>query len=106
MGIESREPQALQNEFGEEEATFGNLGRKKWKGIYPENTVFRVFTGCLNIPEEREEYERLLTKSFRCQNVLKNPGDLALLTLNGTFDKGGDYHVACRYAILPEIEEA
>ena len=43
-----------------------------------------------------------LTKSFRCQNYLKNPGDLAVLDMQGTFDKEGFYHVVSRYAIIPE----
>lgn len=102
MGIESREAQSLKEEESPVEAMFGNLRKREIELPYPKETVFRVFTGCLNNEADRLEYEALLTKSFQCQNILKNPGDLALLTLNGTFDKMGMYHVACRYAIIPE----
>lgn len=60
------------------------------------------FWGCLNDEATRLEYESILTKSFRCQNYLKNPGDLAVLDMQGTFDKEGFYHVVSRYAIIPE----
>jgi len=33
---------------------------------------------------------------------LKDPGDLAVLDMQGTFDKEGFYHVVSRYAIIPE----
>lgn len=102
MGIESREAQSLKDEESPVESLFGNLKKRAAEPIYPKETVFRVFTGCLNDEDAKLEYEALLTKSFHCQNNLKNPGDLALLTLNGTFDKMGMYHVACRYAIIPE----
>ena len=102
MGIESKEIKELHEDEGPLESLFGNLKKGRPEPIYPAETVFRVFAGCVNNPEEREEYEHLLTKSFQCQNVLKNPGDLAILTLDGTFDKTGKYHVACRYAIIPE----
>lgn len=102
MGIESGDIKKIENEDDPFEPLFGRFKKDKNIGPYPPETVFRVFTGCLNDEADKLEYEDLLTKSFRCQNYLKNPGDLAMITLNGTFDKGGQYHVACRYAIIPE----
>lgn len=102
MGIENNDVKKLENEDSPIEALFGKFKKEKNIGPYPPETVFRVFTGCLSDEAVKLEYEHLLTKSFRCQNYLKEPGDLALVTLNGTFDKNGDYHVACRYAIIPE----
>lgn len=102
MGIENTDVKKLANDDDPFEPLFGKFKKDKNIGPYPPETVFRVFTGCLSDDADRLEYEQLLTKSFRCQNLLKEPGDLALVTLNGTFDKNGHYHVACRYAIIPE----
>lgn len=102
MGIENNDVKKLENDDNPIETLFGRFKKDKSIGPYPPETVFRVFTGCLTDTGDKTEYENLLTKSFRCQNVLKDPGDLAIVTLNGTFDKNGNYHVACRYAIIPE----
>ena len=98
MGIES--------EGIKEESNEPLLGKSKKKFLpYPENTKFKFFVGCLDNEEDRLAYEDLLTKSFVCQNVLKNPGDLAVLDISSQFDKQGRYHVVSRYAILPEKEK-
>ena len=102
MGIENDDVKKLAVDDDPFEPLFGRFKKDKDLGPYPPETVFRVFTGCLSDELAKIEYEHLLTKSYRCQNVLKAPGDLALITLNGTFDKNGQYHVACRYAIIPE----
>ena len=103
MGIESKEVKTLLNEDDPVETLFGQIrDRFKTELPYPPETVFRVFVGCLNDIPSRMEYEALLTKSFHCQNNLENPGDLALLTIQGSFDKEGCYHVVARYAIIPE----
>ena len=100
MGIESTDVQKLLNEDDAPEALLGSRSKKSLP--FPENTEFRVFIGCLDDPGMRAEYEALLTKSYRCQSRLKNPGDLAMITLQGSFDKEGCYHVVSRYAVLPE----
>lgn len=102
MGIETDAVRELQDRDDPIEALFGRMRRAKAKLPYPEGTVFKFFVGCLNDDETRERYEDLLTRSYRCQNDLKKPGDLAVLDINGTFDKDGCYHVVSRYAILPE----
>jgi hypothetical protein len=102
MGIESREVNDLANDSEPVEAFLGGRRNRKKDLPYPEETEFRVFIGCLDDDSTRERYEALLTQSFRCQNTLENPGDLAVLTIQGTFDKEGCYHVVARYAILPE----
>ena len=97
MGFESKEAKEY------EEVTEALLGtRKKSQLPYPEKSEFKVFVGCLDNKADRDMYESLLTKSYRCQNKLKNPGDLAMLTLHNTFDKEGYFHVVARYVILPE----
>lgn len=102
MGYESKEAIDMsKNDEGEGEAL---LGRFKPKMPYPKQTEFKVFVGCLDDIVSRLEYENLLTKSYQCQNNLKKPGDLAMLTLQSTFDKEGRFHVVARYAILPEKE--
>lgn len=102
MGIETKPVQELQDEQSPLEALFGKISERNRRHTgYPDNTVFKVFVGCMYDDDSRLEWERLLTKSFHCQNVLEKPGDLAIVTLNGTFDKVGAYHVAARYAIIP-----
>lgn len=104
MGIETKAVMELADSMGEDEAFFGR-GRKRKNLPYPEETEFRFFVGCLNDDGDRLTYEALLTKSFRCQNDLKKPGDLAVLDMQGTFDKEGAYHVVSRYAIIPEKQK-
>lgn len=106
MGVETNEVRDLQEKYDDPvEALFNSLKRKGMPVPYPKETVFRVFVGCLNDCDDRIEYEQLLTQSFRCQNVLKKPGDLAIVKLDGTFDKDGAYHVAARYAVIPEASK-
>ena len=102
MGIETKAVNDLLNEEDGIEPLFGQRRKNKRALPYPEETEFRFFLGCLNDEASRLEYESILTKSFRCQNVLKDPGDLAVLDMQGTFDKEGFYHVVSRYAIIPE----
>ena len=104
MGAESRD---LASAFAESqgEALFGRAPSGKRGGgqlPFPKETVFRVFIGCLDDPAKREEYEALLTQSYRCQAYLKNPGDLTITSISGSFDKEGCYHVVAPYAIIPE----
>ena len=103
MGIETKDVRELLDEEGPEEVLFGRKSSKKLLP-YPEGTVFRVFIGCLNNDEDRLEYEQLLTKSYQCQNILEKQGDLAIITIQGTFDKEGCYHVVARYAFLAEVK--
>ena len=102
MGIETKAVNDLLNEEDGIEPLFGQRRKNKRALPYPEETEFRFFLGCLNDEASRLEYESILTKSFRCQNVLKDPCDLAVLDMQGTFDKEGFYHVVSRYAIIPE----
>ena len=102
MGIETKAVRDRMNEEDGVEPLLGQRRRDKRSLPYPEETEFRFFLGCLNDEATRLEYESILTKSFRCQNYLKNPGDLAVLDMQGTFDKEGFYHVVSRYAIIPE----
>ncbi|NME53145.1 hypothetical protein [Desulfovibrio piger] len=78
MGIETKAVRDLMNEEDGVEPLLGQRRRDKRSLPYPEET------------------------EFRCQNYLKNPGDLAVLDMQGTFDKEGFYHVVSRYAIIPE----
>ena len=100
MGIESQNIQEFSN--GPAEALLGSFSKSRNPLIYPKETEFRIFVGCLNDEVKRLEYEQLLTRSFRCQNELTKPGDLALLNMEHTFDKDGCFHIVARYAILPE----
>ncbi len=100
MGIESEKIKDFSNDPAE--ALLGSFGKSRNPLLYPKETEFRIFVGCLNDEAKRLEYENLLTRSFRCQNELKNPGDLALLNMEHTFDKEGCFHLVARYAILPE----
>jgi hypothetical protein len=103
MGIETKDVNAAFELSDPTEALAGSLGGSTKGSVtgYPKEAVFRVFVGCLNEPDKRAEYETILTRSFNCQNVLKNSGDLAIHVLQGTFDKDGYYHVAVRYIYLP-----
>lgn len=103
MGIETKEVNELLDGDSEIEALFGNSAKRSRRDRlpYPEKTVFKMFVGCLNDEADKLEFEQLLTKSFQCQNELIESGDLAMLTLDGTFDKEGCYHVVSRYAYLP-----
>lgn len=103
MGIETKEVTELLDAEEPVEALFGKSKKRtrRSKLPYPEKTVFRMFVGCLNDEADKLEFEQLLTKSFQCQNELVESGDLAMLTLDGTFDKEGCYHVVSRYAYLP-----
>lgn len=85
MGIETKAVNDLLNEEDGIEPLFGQRRKNKRALPYPEETEFRFFLGCLNDEASRLEYESILTKSFRCQNVLE-----------------GFYHVVSRYAIIPE----
>ena len=103
MGIETKEAKQLANEIGQEEAILGAYPKKANAYLpFPLEAEFRVFVGCLDDEGDRAVYEGLLTKSYRCQDRLKNPGDLSIVTLQGTFDKEGCFHVFARYAILPD----
>ena len=102
MGIETRVVQELFDADSGDEALLGSRYGKRNLLPYPKETEFRFFIGCLNDETSRLQYEALLTQSYRCQNVLKKPGDLAVLDMQGTFDKEGCYHVVSRYAIIPE----
>lgn len=82
MGIESKEAKQLADEQSPVEALFGSL-RKKPQLPYPEQTEFRIFTGCLDDASAKAELEALLTRSFRCQNRLKKAGDVAVLEVSG-----------------------
>ena len=84
MGIETKAVRDLMNEEDGVEPLLGRRRRDKRSLPYPEETEFRFFLGCLNDEATRLEYESILTKSFRCQNYLKNPGDLAVLDMQGT----------------------
>lgn len=102
MGIETKAITEMLDEEGGSEALLGGRRKTRSNLPYPPETEFRFFVGCLNDEGDRLLYESLLTKSYRCQNNLKSPGDLAVLDMQGTFDKEGCYHVVSRYAILPE----
>ena len=110
MGVESKEVRELFDEESPIEALLGRSGNTKKRNLpYPEGTVFKIFVGCLHDDAKRAEYEHLLTTSYNCQNILEKPGDLALITIDGTFDKDGCYQVVARYAIYlgkPEEQEA
>ena len=97
MGIETKAVRDLMNEEDGVEPLLGQRRRDKRSLPYPEETEFRFFLGIAVLSDKS-----FLTKSFRCQNYLKNPGDLAVLDMQGTFDKEGFYHVVSRYAIIPE----
>ena len=104
MGIESKEIQQLADDSDDAEALFGSRRRNNGK-LYPDETVFRVFVGCMEDASDKLMYESLLTKSFQTNNDLRRPGDLALLEVQGTFDRDGCYRVYARYAIIPEVVE-
>ena len=72
MGIETKAVKDLMNEEDGVEPLLGQRRRDKRSLPYPEETEFRFFLGCLNDEATRLEYESILTKSFRCQNYLKN----------------------------------
>lgn len=70
--------------------------------LFPKETVLKLFTGSLSDPNDCAIAEDLLTRSMRIQGYLKNPGDVAIIDRNGTFDKNGDYHIYIYYAMMPE----
>jgi len=102
MGYETKDVNDLLNSDSPVETLPGSFGKQGNSALLPKDAVFRVFIGCLNDDNMRLFYEELLTKSYKCQGVLKNPGDLALITMQNTFDKEGCFHVVARYAIIPE----
>ena len=68
---------------------------------FPIGTVFRYYVGCLNDGVTRAEVSDLMTRSYRTQGILKNPGDIWVISETGTFDKNGLYNVVIKYAELP-----
>lgn len=68
---------------------------------FPMETVFRYYVGCLNDDVTRAEVSDLMTRSYRSQGVLKNPGDVWVISEAGTFDKNGLYNVVVKYAEIP-----
>ncbi len=76
--------------------------KDKKESFFPEGTVLKLFTGNLTEPGDRAVAESLLTKSMQVQGYLKNPGDVAIIDRNGTFDRNGDYRIYIYYAMLPE----
>lgn len=69
--------------------------------LFPKNSVFRIFTGCVNDDDNRAMVEHLFTQSYRCQGYLKKPGDLTILDYTGTFNKNGEYCMYVRYVEMP-----
>lgn len=100
MGAESKDTQDLIDD--PVASLFRQFRKKEIELPFPKEAEFKVFVGNLGDPLEREEYEKLLTKSYRCQSYLEKAGDLVITSIDGTFDKAGDYHVVARYVIMPE----
>lgn len=101
MGIESKDTK----DFVDDDpvaSLFAQFKKKAPDLPFPKEVEFKVFVGNMSDPADKLEYENLLTQSYRCQSYLVKPGDLVVTSIEGTFDKIGDYHVIARYIIMPE----
>ena len=102
MGKETAEIRDTQMATGEDsDLYFGKKLNRKEEWITP-GTQIRYFTGCLTDDDTRAELERIMTKSLETGGLVRKPGDIFVITENGTFDKDGCYHVAVKYMVMAE----
>lgn len=87
-------------ESGSEAPTLGELGGKGSLSPFPPNTRVKFFTANLADDNSKMRLEHILTVSLRCQGVLKNVGEVVVLSETGTFDKDGCYNVMIKYLEL------
>ena len=55
--------------------------------------------------QHKEEAERILTQSLRCENALRKAGDICVFKEESHFDREGEYCVALKYAEVVGIQK-
>lgn len=62
-----------------------------------QDVIVRYFIGVLTNESDVVMIEHIMTKSLNCEDQLKNPGDVLVISEQGTFDKDGCYNVVVKY---------
>lgn len=79
---------------------FGGMSSIANPSPFPPNTRVKFFTANLADENSKMRLEHILTVSLRCQGLLKNVGEVVVLSETGTFDKDGCYNVMIKYLEL------
>ena len=103
MGSESRQikeaVEASKDFISHEEPAFGTMNAHS---PIAKEAEIRYLVGCMNEPETRLQVEDLMTRSMQGRGVVKKPGDVLVVSEQGTFDKEGLYQVIVKYIIYPD----
>lgn len=89
-----------------ETPTLGSFGTKTYSDDALEKKLpeLQVRYQSFNMDDQNDVMmlEHIMTKSLQCRENLQTPGDVVVISEQGTFDKEGTYHTIVKYIEVKE----